>query len=47
MCIGEILQFCKLSDDSQSLMWATMSQLNLLAWTYHRTLRVKLACTTT
>jgi magnesium chelatase family protein len=29
MGVGEIRQFCKLQDDSQSLMRAAMSQLNL------------------
>jgi predicted ATPase with chaperone activity len=35
-------QFCKLPEEGQSLMRAAMTQLNLLARAYHRTLRVKL-----
>ncbi len=39
---GEIRQFCILQDESQSLMQAAMSQMNLSARAYHRIL--KLAC---
>jgi len=27
--VGEIKQFCRLQDESQSLIWAAMSQINL------------------
>lgn len=40
MRIGEIRKFCKLQDESQSLMRATMSQLNLSARAYHRILKL-------
>lgn len=40
MHIGEIRQFCKLQDESQSLMRAAMSQLNLPARAYHRILKL-------
>jgi magnesium chelatase family protein len=43
MRVGEIRQFCKLPEDAQSLMRAVMSQLNLSARVYHRSLQ--LACT--
>jgi magnesium chelatase family protein len=45
MRIGEIHQFCKLSEDVQSLMRAAMSQLNLSGRAYHRTRSVKLTRT--
>ncbi len=38
MRVGEIQLFCKLQDDSQSVMRAAMSQLNLSAQIYHRIL---------
>jgi magnesium chelatase family protein len=40
MRIGEIRQFCKLSEEGQSLMRAAMSQLNLSARAYHRILKL-------
>ena len=40
MHVGEIRQFCKLPEDTQSLMRAAMSQLNLLARAYHRILKL-------
>jgi len=40
MRVGEIRQFCKLQDESRSLMRMTMSQLNLLACAYHRILKI-------
>ena len=40
MRVGEIRQFCKLQDEGQSLMRAAMSQLNLSARAYHRTLKL-------
>lgn len=40
MRVGEIRQFCKLQDEGQSLMWAAMTQLNLLARVYHRSLKL-------
>jgi predicted ATPase with chaperone activity len=43
MRVGEITQFCKLQEEGQSLMRATMPQLNLPARAYHRTQSVKLA----
>lgn len=45
MRVGEILQFCQLQDEGQSLMRAAMRQLNLSARAYHRTRSVKLART--
>ena len=39
MCVGETRQFCKLRDESQSLMRAAMVQLNLSARAYHRILK--------
>ena len=36
---GEIRQICRLQDESQSLMPAAMSQLNLSARAYHRILK--------
>ena len=44
MRVGEIRQFCRLQDESQSLMRAAMTQLNLLARAYHRSI-LKLAWT--
>ena len=38
--MGEIRQFCKLQEESQSLMRVAMSQLNLSARTYHRILKL-------
>ena len=40
MRIGETRQFCKLSEEGQSLMRAAMSQLNLSARAYHRVLKL-------
>jgi magnesium chelatase family protein len=40
MRVGEIRQFCKLQAESQSLMRAAMSQLNLSARAYHRILKL-------
>jgi len=40
MRIGEIRQFCKLQDESQSLMRAAMRQMNLSARAYHRILKL-------
>jgi len=40
MRVGEIRQFCKLQDEGQSLMPATMTQLNLSARAYHRILKL-------
>ena len=40
MRIGEIRQFCKLPEESQSLMRSAMSQLNLSARAYHRILKL-------
>ena len=40
MRVGEIRQFCRLPEDSQSLMRAAMSQLNLSARAYHRILKL-------
>ena len=40
MRVGEIRQFCKLQEESQSLMRAAMSQLNLSARSYHRILKL-------
>ena len=40
MRVGEIRQFCKLPDESQSLMRAAMTQLNLSARAYHRILKL-------
>jgi hypothetical protein len=40
MRVGEILQFCKLPEEGQSLMRAAMSQLNLSARAYHRILKL-------
>ena len=40
MRVGEIRQFCGLQAESQSLMRATMSQLNLSARGYHRILKL-------
>jgi len=39
MRVGEIRQFCKLQDESQNLMRAVMSQMNLSARAYHRILK--------
>ena len=38
--IGEILQFCQLQAEGQSLMWAAMSQMQLSARAYHRILKL-------
>jgi magnesium chelatase family protein len=40
MRVGEILQFCKLQDEGQSLMRVVMTQLNLSARAYHRILKL-------
>jgi magnesium chelatase family protein len=40
MRVGEIRQFCRLQDESQSLMRAAMTQLNLSARGYHRVLKL-------
>ena len=40
MHVGEIRQFCKLPEKSQSLKRAAMSQLNLSARAYHRNLKL-------
>ena len=40
MRVGEIRQYCKLPEESQSLMRAAMSQLNLSARAYHRILKL-------
>jgi len=40
MRVGEIWQFCKLQDEGQILMSATMSQLNLSVRAYHRILKL-------
>jgi magnesium chelatase subunit ChlI-like protein len=40
MRIGEIRKFCKLQDESQILMQAAMTQLNLSARAYHRILKL-------
>src|SRR3972149_4915039 len=40
MRVGEIRQFCKLDDQSQSLMRSAMTQLNLSARAYHRGLKL-------
>jgi len=40
MRVGEIRQFCKLQDESQSLMRAAITQLNLSARAYHRILKL-------
>jgi magnesium chelatase family protein len=40
MRVGEIRQYCKLQDESQRLMRAAMSQLNLSARAYHRILKL-------
>jgi len=40
MRVGEIRQICKLQAESQSLMRAAMTQLNLSARTYHRILKL-------
>jgi len=45
MRVGGIRQFCKLQNESQSLMRAATAQLNLSARAYHRTRSVKLART--
>ncbi|GAB4546536.1 MAG: YifB family Mg chelatase-like AAA ATPase [Anaerolineales bacterium] len=40
MRVGEIRQFCALTDEGQSLMRAAMSQLQLSARAYHRVLKL-------
>jgi magnesium chelatase family protein len=40
MRIGELRKFCKLPEESQSLMRTAMSQLNLSARAYHRILKL-------
>ncbi len=40
MRVGEIRQFCKLDDQSQSLMRAAMTQMQLSARAYHRVLKL-------
>jgi len=39
MRVGKIRQFCKLQDESQSLMRAAISQMNLSARAYQRILQ--------
>ena len=34
------LSYCRLQDESQNLMWAAISQLNLLVRVYHRILKL-------
>ncbi len=38
--VGDVRQFCKLDDQSQSLMRSAMTQLNLSARGYHRVLKL-------
>ena len=38
--VGEIRQFCKLQEEGHSLTRAAMSQMNLSARAYHRTLKL-------
>ena len=45
MRIGKIRRFCHLQDESQGLMRAAMTQLNLSVCAYHHTQSVKLART--
>ena len=40
MCVGEIRQFCKLDEAGESLIRATMGQMNLSARGYHRILKL-------
>ena len=40
ICVGDVRQFCKLQDEGQSLMRATMSHLNLSARAYHPILKL-------
>ena len=40
MRVGEIRQFCKLHEESQRLMQAAMTQLNLSASAYHRIIKL-------
>jgi magnesium chelatase family protein len=40
MRVAEIRKFCKLQDESQGLMRAAMSQLNLSTHAYHRILKL-------
>ena len=40
MRVGEIHQFCRVGEDGQRLMRATMTQLNLSARAYHRILKL-------
>jgi magnesium chelatase family protein len=40
MCVGEIRRFCKLQDEGQSLMRVAMSEMNLSARAYHRSLKL-------
>ena len=40
MRVGEIRQFCKLDDQSQSLMRSAMTQMQLSARAYHRVLKL-------
>ena len=40
MRVGEIRRFCQLQEEGQSLMRAAMTQLNLSARAYHRTLKL-------
>jgi predicted ATPase with chaperone activity len=44
MPIGEIRKFCKLQDEGQILIRATMMQLNLSAHAYHRILKLAHNC---
>ncbi|MBT3189142.1 MAG: hypothetical protein HN736_11455 [Anaerolineae bacterium] len=40
MRVAEVRQFCELDDTGQTLIMATMSQLQLSAWAYHRILKL-------
>ena len=40
MRVGKIRQLCKLQEEGQRLMRAAMTQLNLLARTYYRILKL-------
>jgi magnesium chelatase family protein len=40
MRVAEVLKFCKLDETGDSLVRAAMSQLNLSARAYHRTLKL-------
>ncbi len=40
MRVGEVRQFCRLDDQSQSLMRSAMTQMQLSARAYHRILKL-------